>query len=155
MTAQPQHSLVLERILDATPDKVYAAWTTPELMKQWFAPKPFTVPVAETDVRPGGTSFVVMKDPDGNEYPNRGVYLDVTPGEKIVFTDAFIEAWTPSDKPFFVGTITFEDLGGGQTRYTATARHWTVEDKQAHEQMGFHEGWGICLDQLVEVARAL
>ena len=101
-----------------------------------------------------GTAEMV-KDPDGNEYPNRGVYLDVEPGRKIVFTDAFTEAWTPSDKPFFVGTISFEDLGGGQTRYTATARHWSVEDKQAHEQMGFHEGWGICLDQLVEVARAL
>ena len=147
--------LVLTRIVDVPADKLYRGWTEPELMKQWFAPKPFTVPVAETDVRPGGTSFVVMKDPDGAEYPNRGVYLDVEPGRKIVFTDAFTEAWTPSDKPFFVGTISFEDLGGGQTRYTATARHWSVEDKQAHEQMGFHEGWGICAEQLEALAKSL
>ena len=151
--ADDDRELVLTRIVDAPADKLFRGWTEPELMKQWFAPKPFTVPVAETDVRPGGSSYVVMKDQDGNEYPNRGVYLDVVPGKKIVFTDAFDSAWTPSAKPFFVGTVTFEDLGGGKTRYTATARHWTVEDKQAHEQMGFHEGWGLCLDQLVELTK--
>lgn len=147
--------LVLTRVVDVPADKLYRGWTEPELMKQWFAPKPFTAPVAETDVRPGGSSFIVMKDPEGNEYPNRGVYLDVVPGKKIVFTDAFDSAWIPSAKPFFVATVEFEDLGGGKTRYTATARHWTVEDRQAHEAMGFHEGWGVCLDQLVELAKTI
>jgi uncharacterized protein YndB with AHSA1/START domain len=54
-----------------------------------------------------------------------------------------------------VGIITFEDLGGGKTRYRAVARHWTVEDRQTHEAMGFHEGWGIVADQMAEVAATL
>ena len=147
--------LVLTRVVDVPAEKLFRGWTEPELMKQWFAPKPFTAPVAETDVRPGGSSFIVMKDPEGNEYPNRGVYLDVVPGKKIVFTDAFDSAWIPSAKPFFVATVEFEDLGGGKTRYTATARHWTVEDRDTHEKMGFHEGWGIVADQLAALARTL
>lgn len=115
--------LVLTRVIDASPEALFRCWTTPELMKQWFAPKPFTVPVAETDLRAGGASLIVMRDPEGNDYPNPGVYLEVVPNRKIVFTDAFTEAWVPSDKPFMVATVTFEDLGGGKTRYTAVARH--------------------------------
>jgi len=97
-------------------------WTDPELMKQWFAPKPFTVPVVETDLRAGGSSLVVMRDPDGNDYPNPGVHLEVVPNEKIVFTDAFAKAWEPALKPFMVATVTLEDSGGGKTRCTAAAR---------------------------------
>lgn len=51
--------------------------------------------------------------------------------------------------------ITFEDVGGGKTKYTARARHGTVADREQHEKMGFHEGWGICADQLAEVAAKL
>ena len=51
--------------------------------------------------------------------------------------------------------ITFEDLGDGKTRYTARARHWTVEDREAHEKMGFHEGWGQCADQLAELLKTI
>ncbi len=54
-----------------------------------------------------------------------------------------------------VATVMFEDLGGGKTRYTATARHWTVADKEAHEKMGFHEGWGIAADQLEQLAKKI
>ncbi len=135
-------------------EKLYKAWTTPELLKQWFAPPSFTTPVVEIDVRPGGSSRIVMRSADGQEFPNRGVYLEVVPNEKLVFTDAYTEAWKPSQKPFMTVTITFEDEGG-KTRYIARARHWTVEDRQAHEKMGFHEGWGICADQLAAVAAKL
>jgi uncharacterized protein YndB with AHSA1/START domain len=100
------------------------------------------------DVRPGGANLFVMSDPDGNQFPNRGVYLEVVENEKLVFTDAFTSAWVPSAKPFMVGTITLEDLGGGKSRYTATVLHWSEEDRQAHEKMGFHHGWGQCTDQL-------
>jgi uncharacterized protein YndB with AHSA1/START domain len=146
--------LVLTRLIDAPRDKLFRCWTEPELMKQWFTPRPWTTPVIETDVRPGGSSYVVMRGPDGNEFPNRGVYLEVVKNEKIVFTDAFTEAWQPSEKPFFVGIITFEDEGG-KTRYTARARHWTVADREAHEKMGFHEGWGKCADQLEALAKSI
>jgi uncharacterized protein YndB with AHSA1/START domain len=141
------HELVLTRLIDADPMDVYRCWTEPELMKQWFTPRPWTTPVIENDVRPGGSSFILMRGPEGEEHPNRGVYLEVDPGRKLVTTDAYTEAWVPSEKPFMTAILTFEPEGG-QTRYTAIARHWTAEDRQAHEQMGFHEGWGKATDQM-------
>ncbi len=145
--------LVLTRILNAPREKVYAAWTTPALMQQWFAPKPWTTPRVELDLRPGGASLIVMRDPQGNEFPNRGVYLEVVKNERLVFTDAFTTAWEPSEKPFMTGVLTFEDAGNGTTRYTARVRHWSVADRDAHEKMGFHQGWGQCATQLEAVAQ--
>jgi len=139
--------LVLTRIINAPREKVFRAWTDPQLLKQWFAPAPWTTPVAELDVRPGGANLIVMRGPDGNEFPNRGVYLEVVKNERLVFTDAYTKAWEPSDKPFMTVTLTFEDQGG-KTKYTARVRHWTVADREAHEKMGFHQGWGQCADQL-------
>jgi uncharacterized protein YndB with AHSA1/START domain len=147
--------LVLTRIVNATPDKLYRCWTEPELLKQWFAPKPFSTPSAELDVRPGGSNLVVMMGPDGVEMSNPGVYLEVVPNRKLVITDAYSAAWLPSEKPFMTLILTFEDQGDGHTRYTARARHWTMDDRKAHEEMGFHEGWGICTDQLAALAETL
>jgi uncharacterized protein YndB with AHSA1/START domain len=146
--------LVLTRLIDAPREKLYRAWTEPALMKQWFAPKPYTTPVVEIDVRPGGANLIVMRGPDGVDMPNRGVYLEVVENEKLVFTDAFTEAWQPSEKPFMTVILTFEDVGG-KTRYTARVRHGTVADREAHEQMGFHQGWGLCTDQLEALVKTL
>ena len=154
-TAFPSdRELVLERIIEAPRELLYRAWTEPELMKRWFTPPPWTVSHAELDVRPGGSNFIVMRGPEGQEMPNRGVYLEVVPNEKLVFTDAFVSAWEPSEKPFMTGILTFENLGG-KTRYTARVRHFSVEDRQSHEAMGFHAGWGKATDQLEELARSL
>lgn len=147
--------LVLERVLNAPREKLFRCWTTPELIVQWFTPPPFKTTKAVTDVRVGGASCITMQSPDGKEFPNRGVYLEVVPNEKIVFTDAFTSAWEPSAKPFFTGILTFEDLGNGKTKYTARVRHWTVEDCQAHEKMGFHQGWGIAATQLEALAQRI
>ncbi len=149
-----KRELVLTRIIDAPREKVYKAWTDPELLKQWFAPAPFSTPVAELDVRPGGANLIVMRDPQGNEFPNRGVYLEVVENERLVFTDAYTKAWEPSKKPFMTVIVTFEDEGG-RTRYTARARHWTAADREAHEKMGFHDGWGRCADQLAALVATL
>lgn len=153
MTTTPasDRELVLTRLIDAPREKLFRAWTEPELMKQWFTPRPWTTPVIEVDLRPGGSNLIVMRGPDGTEFPNRGVYLEIVKNERLVFTDAYTKAWEPAEKPFFTGIITFEDEGG-KTRYTARAVHWTVADREAHEKMGFHEGWGICADQLAELA---
>jgi uncharacterized protein YndB with AHSA1/START domain len=140
--------LVLTRIFDAPAARIYEAWTNPEILVKWFAPLPFTTPEAVLDVRVGGENRIVMQDEAGNTYPNVGVYLELIPGRKIVFTDAFTAGWKPSGKPFFVGEILLEELPDGKTKYTATARHWNAEDKKAHEDMGFHQGWGQCADQL-------
>lgn len=156
MNATPNNDLelVITKLIDAPRDKLFRCWTEPQLITQWFTPKPWSTLRAETDPRPGGSSLIVMTDPDGNEFPNRGVYLEVIENEKIVFTDAFTEAWVPSEKPFFVGTVTFEEEGG-KTRYTARAGHWTKEDRDAHEKMGFHEGWMQCAAQLEETAKTI
>jgi len=146
--------LVLTRLVDAPREKLYRAWTEPELLKRWFAPQPYTTPVAELDVRPGGASFVVMRSPDGQEIPCPGVYLEVVPNERIVATDAYTRAWEPSEKPFMTLILTFEDEGG-KTRYTARARHWTVADREDHEKMGFYDGWGKCADQLAALVATL
>jgi uncharacterized protein YndB with AHSA1/START domain len=153
-TFPSDRELVLSRIIEAPPHKVYRAWTEPELLKQWFAPAPFTTPVAELDVRPGGANFLVMRSPEGQELPNRGVYLEVVPNERLVFTDAYTEAWQPSAKPFMTVILTFEEEGG-RTRYTARVRHWTAEDRETHEKMGFHQGWGQCTDQLAALVARL
>ena len=146
--------LVLARIIDAPPEKLFRAWTEPALLMQWFTPRPWTVSLAQTDVRAGGSSLIVMRSPDGEAFPNRGVYLEVVPNERIVFTDAYTEAWEPSEKPFMTAILTFEDLNG-RTKYTARVRHWTVTDREAHEKMGFHEGWAKATDQLAELAATL
>ena len=144
------HDLVLTRHIDASPEALFRAWTDPELMKQWFVPRPWTLSHVETDVRPGGRSLVVMRDPEGNEFPNPGVFLEVVPNRRLVFTDAYTGGWVPAEKPFMTAIVTFEPEGKG-TRYTAVARHWTAEAKAQHEAMGFHEGWGQCADQLAEL----
>ena len=150
----PDRDLVLTRLINAPRESVYKAWTDPDLLKQWFAPLPYTTPVAVLDVRPGGANLIVMRDPQGTEFPNRGVYLEVVENERLVFTDAYTTAWEPSGKPFMTVILTFEDEGG-RTRYTARVRHWTAADREAHERMGFHEGWGRCADQLAAIVKKL
>jgi len=139
--------LSISRIFDAPRERVFKAWTDPELLKQWFAPLPWTTPLAELDVRPGGASLIVMRSPTGAEFPNQGVYLEVVENERLVFTNAYTKAWEPSDKPFMTVIVTFENLDG-RTRYTARVLHWTAEDRETHEKMGFHKGWAQCADQL-------
>ena len=150
----PLHELVLTRIIDASPEKVFRAWTQPDLLKQWFAPKPWTTPEARLDVRPGGSNLVVMRSPEGSEFPHRDIYLEVVPNEKLVVTDAYTEAWVPSEKPFMTLILTFEGQDG-KTKYTARARHWNAEGRETHEKMGFHEGWGRCTDQLAALVATL
>ena len=146
-TSTSGRDLVLTRVINAPREKVFKAWTNPDLLKQWFAPKPWTTPAAETDVRVGGSSRIVMRSPEGQEFPAKGVYLEVVANERLVFTDAFTKAWEPAEKPFMTVILTFEDQGG-KTRYTALVRHWTVADREQHEKMGFHEGWAMCTEQL-------
>jgi uncharacterized protein YndB with AHSA1/START domain len=105
-------------------------------------------------VQPGGSAYSVMRGPDGKDLPNPGVYLEVVKNERIVSTDAYTKAWEPSEKPFMTLILTFEDKGGN-TRYTARVRHWTVADREAHEKMGFQEGWGKCTDQLAALVEKM
>jgi uncharacterized protein YndB with AHSA1/START domain len=145
--------VVLCRIIDATREKVYAAYTTPEKLEQWWAPHPWKAQVVECDPRAGGINHIVMTGPGGERYDQLGVFLEVVRNEKVVFTDAYAKAWEPRESSFMTAVVTFEDAGDGKTKYTARVFHPTVADRQQHEQMGFHEGWGVCADQLEQAAR--
>lgn len=149
-----ERELVLTRLIDAPRERLFRCWTDPKLIPRWFTPPPWITKRAEIDLRPGGSSLVVMCGPDGKEVPNRGVYLEVVKNERLVFTDAYTVAWEPSRMAFSTVILTFgkED---GKTRYTARVRHWSVADKKAHESMGFQQGWGVATDQLAALAQEI
>jgi len=141
------YELSITRLIDAPRERIFEAWTDPEQLKQWFAPKPITTPECEMDPRPGGIFRTLMRGEDGTEYPGTGVFLEVVAPERIVFTDAFLPGWIPAEKPFMTALITLT-VESGKTRYTAQVRHWNEDDLKQHEAMNFHEGWGTCIDQL-------
>jgi len=155
----PRHDreLVIARLIEASPQALYRCWTEPELLEQWFAPKPLTTKVVRQDLRVGGGQSITMKSPDGQEFPaGDGVYLALEPGRRVVFTSAFAEGWVPQPGDFqFVGDISFEPQADGRTLYVARAGHWDAATTQKHRAMGFHEGWGQCAEQLAEVAKGL
>jgi len=155
MTTSNENELVLTRVIDAAPEKVYRCWTEPELLKQWFVPRPWTIAKVDMDFRVGGASNIVMRSPEGEEFPNPGVFLEIVPNRKIVMTDAFKAGWIPTGEPFMAAEITFEGTADGKTLYTATARHWTADACERHVKMGFHEGWGQCATQLEELAKTI
>ena len=147
--------LVIARKVAASPAALYRCWTDPTLIPQWFCPKPWVAKVVKMDVRPGGASQMIFNGPDGESFPNDGVYLEIVPNQKLVFTDAFSEGWKLTENPMFTGVITFEDAGNGETLYVARARHWTDAAAKQHVEMGFHEGWGVCAEQMEALAKTL
>ena len=154
--------LTLERLFDAPRDLVWRAWTDPEQLRKWWAPKPYEIAECEMDLRPGGKFHTRMIGPEGFDSSGTGCFLEVVDGERLVWTSALGEGWRPNALApedcgglAFTAIVTFEDAGEGRTRYRAVAMHKDAEDSEAHAGMGFHEGWGTCADQLGEVARTL
>jgi uncharacterized protein YndB with AHSA1/START domain len=154
MGLDPETDLVLTREIAAPRALIYTCWTTPEHLVHWFVPKPHKLIACTLNVRVGGacnTTFLV----EGSEMQNNGVYLEVIPNEKLVFTDTYTEGWKPAPEPFMTAILTFEDAGHGRTKYTATVRHRNKEAAEQHKTMGFHDGWGIAARQLEDYARGL
>lgn len=156
----PLLDLVFSRIIDVPRELVWAAWTTPEILKQWFTPAPWTTVACEIDLRPGGIFRTVMQAPEGQQTPHDGTYLEVVENEKLVWTNALAGGFRPAGVPSdaegcsdfqFTVVITLEVHGKG-TRYTATVLHRNQADREKHEALGFHEGWGAALEQLIAVA---
>lgn len=150
----PALDLVLVRDLAAPRPLIWECWTKAEHLVHWFVPHPHRVTACHLDVRVGGacnTTFEV----EGAVMENRGVYLEVVPQERLVFTDCYTEGWKPAAEPFMTAILTFEDLGGGKTRYTAVARHRNAETARSHAEMGFHDGWGTVASQLEAYAQGL
>ena len=146
--AQAAHELSVTRLIDAPVERVWQVAT--ERLDEWWCPRPWTTEIIEQDWRAGGRSAMTMHGPDGEAFPQEGVFLEVVPNIRFVFTDAFAAGWVPQG-PFMVGTIALAPEGD-RTRYTATARHWTAEALERHKAMGFEQGWSTVADQLAELA---
>jgi uncharacterized protein YndB with AHSA1/START domain len=134
------------RVFDAPREVVFAAWTDPKQVAQWWGPTGFTAPVCELDVRPGGAILIHMRAPDGTVYPMSGIYKEIVPPERLVFTA------TPLDKD---GNAMFENLNtvifserDGKT--TVTLRVEVVKSSAAAEPYlsGMEMGWKMTLDRL-------
>ena len=154
MDLDPKTDLSFTRTLPVPKELVWECWTSAEHIPHFYVPRPHRVTKVDIDVRVGGRSnstFVV----DGQEIPQHGVYLEVVPNRRLVFTDAYTEGWKPTANPFMTAIIDLADAPDGGTIYTATARHWKPETREAHEKMGFYDGWGTVVDQLVEYAQGL
>ena len=150
----PKTDLSFTRTLAVPRDLIWECWTKPEHIPHFFVPRPHKVTACEINLRVGGrfnTTFVV----EGNEIQNNGVYLEIVEGRKLVFADAYSEGWKPAPEPFLTAMLLLEDAGGGQTTYTAIARHRSPEGRERHEAMGFFDGWGTVVDQLVDYASSL
>ncbi len=148
MTTAECFELSITRQIDASPATVWRVWT--ERLEEWWAPKPWTTWVIENDFRPGGRSAMVMSGPDGASSPMEGVFLEITPQRRIVFTNVFRAGWIPQP-PFMVGIFEFAE-DGNRTQYTAKARHWDEPAMRQHEAMGFQAGWTTVAGQLAAIA---
>ena len=152
--ADPKLDLVLERVVDVPRELVWAAWTQPKHLMKWFTPAPWKTIDCEIDLRPGGIFRTTMLSPEGKEFPTMGCYLEVIQNERLVWTDALHPGYRPAEKPFFTAVLELEAEGKG-TRYIATAIHGDAATRKRHEEMGFHDGWGKALDQLVAHAKTM
>jgi len=138
--------LVIARLIDAPRELVFKAWTNPKHVARWWGPDGFTNPVCEMDARPGGALRIVMRAPDGAEYPMSGVFLEVVEPERLVFTNiaedehgaAFIEGLT---------TVTFEECDG-KTKLVLHTKAVGLIPKAALPLQGMEAGWTQSLERL-------
>ncbi len=149
MKLDPRTDLTFTRTLPVPRALIWECWTSPEHIPNFFVPRPHRVTKCDLDLRVGG-KFNTTFDVDGNAMENNGVFLEVVDGKRLVFTDTYTEGWKPSPDPFMTAILDLEDTPDGGTTYTATARHRSPETRKSHEEMGFFDGWGTVVDQLVE-----
>ena len=148
--------IVITRLFDAPRELVWKAWTDPEHFKRWWGPKDYTSPYCEMDLRVGGKYINCMRSPEGQEYWGTGVFLEIIPMERLVFTDCFADekgnvvpasyyGMSPDFPLEMLVTVTFEDLGG---RTKMTLEHSGLPAGAARE--GAQIGWAESFDKLAE-----
>lgn len=147
--------LVVTRVFDAPVERVWAAWSEPELVKRWWGPAYFTAPVARMDFREGGVSLVCMRSPDGTDYYNTWAYRTIAPMQNIEYILNFsdengsridpVSVGLPPDLPQDVRhTVTFRALDGGKTEMTVTEYGYVSEQVMEMSRMGLEQ----CLDKM-------
>jgi uncharacterized protein YndB with AHSA1/START domain len=148
MTMTPEKSgpvfeLELERLIQAPRARVFEAWTRPEQMSQWFAPRPFTLVIDEMDFRPGGRFRMAMRGPNGESFPFSGTYREVVPPERLSWSGEFSSG--PADQISTV--VTFESRGSATMVHVRQTFHVTTPQIE-HATKGAKQGWTMTLDQL-------
>jgi uncharacterized protein YndB with AHSA1/START domain len=157
----PKLDLVLERVVDVPRELVWRAWTEPQHLKKWFTPVPWQTVDCEIDLRPGGIFRTVMRGPEGQQFDNTGCYLEIVENEKLVWTGALGPGYRPrsaasvAGEPFLMSAVIALEALGRRTKYTALVIHADEAARLQHEKMGFREGWGKALDQLVAAANTM
>ncbi|MDI3336257.1 SRPBCC family protein [Defluviimonas aestuarii] len=154
MDLDPETDLSFTRTLAVPRSLVWECWTSPVHIPHFFVPRPHKVTACDIDLNVGGR-FNTTFEVDGNLMDNKGVFLELIPDEKLVFTDTYSEGWKPAPDPFMTAILLLSDAPGGGTTYTAIARHRSPETRKTHEEMGFYGGWGTVVDQLETYARGL
>ena len=155
MTAETGE-LMVERFIAAPPAVVWKAWSDPAHLAKWWIPAPMECQVVKLDLRPGGGFETRMREGQGEFQPHvEACFLEVVPQARLVFTTMLTEGWKPAEPWLSMTAIMTLAAEGPGTRYTASALHRTPADARKHEEMGFHEGWGITLDQLAALAEQL
>lgn len=164
-TSRGDRSVVVDRVFDAPPEAVFKAWTDPQIMARWFAPEPLTVPRAEMDLRVGGRYRLVMRDEEGNDFTSSGEYREITPPERLVYTDsleempiAFVDMVNEArgaqpDTPVEDGivTVTFEEAGRDKTLVTYRDDFDSKATRDAFVEMQMVEGLEGSFDNLERV----
>jgi uncharacterized protein YndB with AHSA1/START domain len=154
MDLDPETDLHFTRRLAAPRPLIWDCWTMPRHIPHFFIPAPHRVTAVDIDLRVGGR-FNTTFDVEGHVMDNKGVYLEVVPQEKLVFTDAYTEGWKPAPEPFMTAILLLADAPEGGTLYTAIARHRHAAARRSHEEMGFLDGWGTVATQLEAYALGL
>jgi uncharacterized protein YndB with AHSA1/START domain len=142
--------LEIARIIKAPRSRVWAAWANPEKLAQWWIPRPLICRVVSLDLHPGGAFVTEMSENNGAFAPHLSAcFLDVVHEERIVYTNMLTGGWRPAAKGFVTAVITLADHPDG-TEYRARALHKSPADRQKHEELGFHDGWGTVVAQLAD-----
>ena len=139
MSTVTKPSLTIKRRLNAPPAKVYGAWTEPEKIAGWFGPAGVETLRAELDVRVSGRFRIVMRALDGQEHDVSGVYREVVPNQKLVFS----WAWRTTPERESLVTVTFKGDGDGTI---LTLLHEQFFDETARDR--HHFGWSGAIDKL-------
>jgi uncharacterized protein YndB with AHSA1/START domain len=147
VTTPADREILIERVFDAPRDRVYAAFTDPDLISQWWGRKEDTTTVDKMDVRPGGDwRFVTVSSNDGEEHAFRGTFREVEPPERLVWTFE----WEGMPGYVSVETTTFEDLGE-QTKVISRSLFHTTEERDGMIESGMEKGLNESYEQLDEL----
>lgn len=153
----PTRDFAIERFIDAAPQLVWQALTTPEHVKEWYMPREWgRVASCDMDARPGGIFRIDIAVGDGQEVPNLGCFLDVVPMERLVWTSMLFPGYRPAvfDDIPITAIVTIQAVGAG-TRYIFTALHRNESDLETNRTSGFMQGTEIAIDQMVAHILAL